>query len=156
MPSLREEYCQVTDALEAAYLADKTAYEALPRRNKGTWALQPPQSWPTTDEFSPWFAARVTLLKAEQRVLQVLRTRCALIRQNLGHAGPELPDHAAPVEQTIETAPDEFHPTEFMPMHPNGDEPGRRGATERPTSNALNLVQPGRRILNRNSGDISK
>ena len=36
MASLREEYREVTDALERAYEADKAAYTALPRRSNRT------------------------------------------------------------------------------------------------------------------------
>ncbi|MEJ8855475.1 hypothetical protein WKW79_12900 [Variovorax robiniae] len=127
MPSLREEYRQVTDALEAAYLADKNAYEALPRRSKDFWALQPPQSWPTAEEFRPWFEARLALLEAEQRVIQMLRTRCEMVRQKLGRAGIELllrtANYPAYMEQIVDTVPDDLHLAEFMRMPPSGDEP---------------------------------
>jgi len=127
MPSLREEYRQVTDALEAAYLADKNAYEALPRRSKDFWALQPPQSWPTAEEFRPWFEARLALLEAEQRVIQMLRTRCEMVRQKLGRAGIELllrtANYPAYMEQIVDTVPDDLHLAEFMRMPASGDEP---------------------------------
>ncbi|WP_213953445.1 MULTISPECIES: hypothetical protein [unclassified Variovorax] len=128
MPSLREEYRQVTDALEAAYLADKAAYEALPRRSKDFWALQPPQSWPTAEEFKPWFEARTALLEAEQRVIQMLRARCEMVRQKLGRAGIELllrtANYPAYMEQIVDTVPDDLHLAEFMRMPATGDEPG--------------------------------
>ncbi|MEJ8822420.1 hypothetical protein WKW80_10260 [Variovorax humicola] len=126
MPSLREEYRQVTDALEAAYLADKAAYEALPRRSKDFWALQPPQSWPTAGEFKPWFEARLALLEAEKHVIAMLRARCDLVRQKLGRAGIELrlrtANYPAYMEQIVDTVPDDLHLADFMRVPQVGDE----------------------------------
>jgi hypothetical protein len=135
MSSLREEYRQVTDALEAAYLADKTAYEALPRRSKDFWALQPPQSWPTAEEFKPWFTARLALLDAEQRVIQMLRTRCEMARHRLGRTEMLLrsANHPAYMEQIVDTVPDDLHLADFMRMPQLGDEPS---ATPRPVAQA--------------------
>lgn len=126
MPSLREEYREVTDALEKAYQADKAAYEILPRRSKDFWALQPPQSWPTAAEFAPWFAARVALLEAEQRVIKMLRTRCEMIRQRVGHASAEAmlrrPHHPPYVEQIVDTVPDDLHLADYLRLPMLGDE----------------------------------
>ncbi len=126
MASLREEYREVTDALERAYQADKAAYAALPRRSKDFWALQPPQSWPTAPEFAAWFAARVALLEAEQRVIKMLRTRCEMIRQRLGHAGTEAllrrPNYPAYMEQIVDTVPDDLHLADYMRLPVIGEE----------------------------------
>ena len=126
MASLREEYREVTDALERAYQADMAAYAALPRRSKDFWALQPPQSWPTAPEFAPWIAARVALLEAEQRVIKMLRTRCEMIRQRLGHAGTEAllrrPHHPAYMEQIVDTVPDDLHLADYMRLPVIGEE----------------------------------
>ncbi|MET0540946.1 MAG: hypothetical protein ABWZ88_04260 [Variovorax sp.] len=120
MPSLREEYREVTDALEQAFQADKLAYEALPRRSKDFWALQPPQSWPTAAEFKPWFEARVALLEAEQRVIKMLRSRCEMIRHRLGRAGLEVfarnISHPAYMEQIVDTVPDDLQLADYLRM----------------------------------------
>lgn len=126
MTSLREEYREVTDALEKAYQADLSAYAALPRRSKDFWALQPPQSWPTAAEFKPWFTARLALLEAEQRVIKMLRTRCEMIRQRVSHASTEAflrrPHHPAYMEQIVDTVPDDLHLADYMRLPMIGDE----------------------------------
>lgn len=120
MPSLREEYREVTDALEKAFQADKLAYESLPRRSKDFWALQPPQSWPTAAEFKPWFTARVALLEAEQRVVNMLRSRCEMIRHRLGGAAgaaiPRSTNHVAYMEQIVDTVPDDLQLADYLRM----------------------------------------
>ncbi|MDM0059425.1 hypothetical protein [Variovorax fucosicus] len=126
MPSLREEYREVTDALEKAYLADKAAYEILPRRSKDFWALQPPQSWPTAPEFKDWFMARLALLEAEQRVIKMLRARCELIRHHLGRATSALhqrtANYPAYMEQIVDTVPDDLHLADYLRMPQVGGE----------------------------------
>lgn len=114
MSRLREEYRQVTDALEQAYLADKAAYDNLPRRSKEFWALQPPQSWPAVPEFKDWFTARLALLQAEQRMFGLLRARCEMLRNRLDPTATGMPApavHGAPyMERLVDTVPDELRP----------------------------------------------
>ncbi len=135
--SLREEYREVTDALEAAYQADLTAYEALPRRSKAFWALQPPQSWPTAAEFRRWFLARVALLEAEQRVIRMLRSRCEMIRHRIGRTdlAPMLrpANYPAYMEQIVDTVPDDLHLADYLRLPQVGDEAHQGRALLAPT-----------------------
>jgi len=117
MTSLRDDYARALSALESAYLADKLAYVGLNRRSKDFWALQPPKSWPSTADFAPWLNARLRLLAAEARVLELLRKRCAEIsaRRHRRQAMRKLA--CSPyVEQTAETVPDDLRVSNFLSL----------------------------------------
>ena len=124
MNTLRVEFVQAVRALESAYLADKIAYVGLPRRSKDFWALQPPTSWPSTADFTPWMCARVKLLAAEARVIELLRQRAqlAVARRQQRIAARRLA--AAPyIEQIVETAPDDLRLTDFLNFRSPADAP---------------------------------
>lgn len=117
MTSLRDEYVQATRELEAAYVADRLAYIDINRRSKDFWALQPPRSWPNTSDFGPWQRARERLLKAESRVVDLLRARCAEIVARRKHRLALRRLACAPyVEQLVETVPDDLRISNFLTL----------------------------------------
>ena len=71
--------------------------------------------------------ARLALLEAEQRVIQMLRTRCEMVRQRAGRASEEMLLRAANfpayMEQIVDTVPDDLNLADFLCTPQFADEP---------------------------------
>lgn len=74
------DFSDAVAALEAAFMADRQAYEALIDDTKNIWALWPVRDWPETHKAGVMVLARQALIQAENTVRDLVQRQSIAIR----------------------------------------------------------------------------